>query len=257
MGWFVIDNLPGALVSKVGELATFGGGGYDKVALVMGGYDEEMSAEVSALRDLVDDLTTVFLAASTDVLVRRYESTKRRHPLAGNQSLSAAIEQERHLLAVARESADVVLDTSNFNPHELRERLSWDFGSDDKPDSMRLILQSFGFKHGLPRDVDMVFDCRFLPNPHWEPDLRPLSGKDPEIQEYVIDRPLAQNFLEHLDNLLTDLLPAFRDEGKSHLSIAFGCTGGRHRSVAVTEVVGRTLKEQGWHPRLLHRDIDR
>lgn len=257
MGWFVIDNLPGALVSKVGELATFGGGGYERVALVMGGYDDEMSAEVSALRNRVDDLTTVFLEASTDVLVRRYESTKRRHPLADDQPLTAAIDQERELLITARESADFVVDTSELNPHELRERLSWHFSGDDTTQSMRLTLQSFGFKHGLPRDVDVVLDCRFLPNPYWDETLRSLNGKDPEIQEFVIDRPLAQRFIDHLETLLTDLLPAYQEEGKSYLSIAFGCTGGRHRSVAVAEVMGRILKEQGWQPQVLHRDIGR
>jgi UPF0042 nucleotide-binding protein len=257
MGWFVIDNLPGALVSKVGELATFGGSGYERVALVMGGYDDEMSAEVSGLRNRVDDLATVFLEASTDVLVRRYESTKRRHPLADDQPLTAAIEQERELLIKARESADIVIDTSELNPHELRERLSWHFGGEDMTESMRLTLLSFGFKHGLPRDVDMVLDCRFLPNPYWDENLRSLSGKDPEIQEYVIDRPLAQRFVDHLETLLIDLLPAYQEEGKSYLSIAFGCTGGRHRSVAVAEVMGRILKEQGWQPQVLHRDIDR
>lgn len=257
MGWFVIDNLPGALVSKVGELATSGTGGYERVALVMGGYDDVLSAEIQALRSRVQDLTLVFLEASTDVLVRRYESTKRRHPLTTDRTLTDAIKQERELLRGARAAADLVIDTSELNPHELRERLSWHFHDEVSDDTMRLTLESFGFKHGLPRDVDMVFDCRFLPNPHWEEKLRPLSGKDPEIQDYVLDRPLAQQFLSHLDSMLNSLLPAFEEEGKSYLTIAFGCTGGRHRSVAIAEVMARRLNEIGWRPRVVHRDIDK
>ncbi len=258
MGWFVIDNLPGALVPKVGELATSAKGGYERVALVMGGYDDLMSAEVQALRAGVQDLTLVFLEASTDVLVRRYESTKRRHPLVTDQTLTEAIEQERDLLQGARAAADLVIDTSDLNPHELRERLSWHFrddGVDD--DTMRITLESFGFKHGLPRDVDMVFDVRFLPNPYWDETLKPLSGKDPEIQEFVTDRKPAQEFLDNIERLLTSLLPAYEEEGKSYLTIAFGCTGGRHRSVAITEIMARRLNELGWHPRVVHRDVDK
>ena len=258
MGWFVIDNLPGALVSKVGELATSGTGGYERVALVMAGYDDVLSAEILALRNRVQNLTMVFLEASSDVLVRRYESTKRRHPLTDEQTLTEAIEQERELLRGARAAADLVIDTSELNPHELRERLSWHFHDEvSDEETMRLTLESFGFKHGLPRDVDMVFDCRFLPNPHWDEALRPLSGKDPEIQEYVTERELAKGFLANLDKMITELLPAFEEEGKSYLTIAFGCTGGRHRSVAIAEVMAKRLNEIGRHPRIVHRDIDK
>lgn len=257
-GWFVIDNLPAALVSKIGELTLTSRAGYEKVALVMGGYDEELTAEVESLRKTIDDVRTVFLEASTDVLVRRFESTKRRHPLADDRSLVDAIEQERSELVRARAAADLVIDTTELNPHQLREQLGWHFEDDEQGGaSMRLSLMSFGFKHGLPMDVDMVLDCRFLPNPHWDENLRPLSGKDPEIQEYVIDRPASQKFLEHLDAMLTDLLPAYEEEGKTYFTIAFGCTGGRHRSVAVAEGIGRILKDRGWRPRVTHRDIER
>lgn len=257
MGWFVIDNLPGSLVSKVGELAMSAKGGYEKVALVMAGYDDLVSAEVQALRSNVQDLTLVFLEASTDVLVRRYESTKRRHPLVTGQTLTDAIEQERELLVGAREAADLVIDTSDLNPHELRERLASHFRDESAGDTMRLTLESFGFKHGLPRDVDMVFDVRFLPNPYWDEELKPLSGKDPEIQDYVIDRKPAQEFLDNVETLLTSLLPAYEEEGKSYLTIAFGCTGGRHRSVAVTEIMAHRLNELGWRPSVVHRDVDK
>ncbi len=264
LGWFVIDNLPAALVSKVGELALSGSGGYDRVALVLGGYDEEVSNEIELLRAQVKDVRAVFLEASTDVLVRRYESTKRRHPRIGSGTdgdeevgLVAAIERERTSLSPARAAADLVIDTSALNPHQLRDRITSQFGDIGTDSSMRLTLTSFGFKHGVPLDVDLVFDCRFLPNPHWDPDLRPFSGKDPEIQEYVVDRPAGQEFLADLDQMLEHLLPQYEDEGKSYLTVAFGCTGGRHRSVAIAEAVGRMLKERGWHPRVSHRDIDR
>jgi len=257
LGWFVIDNLPGALVSKVGDLALSAPGGYERVALVMGGYDEEVSQEIELLRAQVEDVRAVFLEASTDVLVRRYESTKRRHPLIADGSLVDAIDREREHLSPARAAADLVVDTSDLNPHQLRERITWHFGDVETDSSMRITLLSFGFKHGLPLDVDLVFDCRFLPNPHWEDDLRPLSGKDPEIQEYVIDRASGQRFLADLEQMLEHLLPEYEEEGKSYLTVAFGCTGGRHRSVALAEAVGRMLKDRGWQPRVTHRDIDR
>ena len=256
LGWFVIDNLPGALISKVGELA-LSGGGYDRVALVMGGHDEEVSQEIESLRSQVEDVRAVFLEASTDVLVRRYESTKRRHPLKGDGSLVDAIELERVGLVPAREAADLVLDTSALNPHQLRERITEHFKDIGTDTSMRLTLVSFGYKHGIPLDVDLVFDCRFLPNPHWDADLRPLSGKDPEIQDYVVDRPAGQRFLSDLSQMLDHLLPEYEDEGKSYLTVAFGCTGGRHRSVAIAESVGHMLKDGGWHPRVSHRDIEK
>ncbi len=260
LGWFVIDNLPGTLVSKVGELALSGSGGYERVALVMGAYDEVVSQEIEALRGNVEELTTVFLEASTDVLVRRYVSTKRRHPLVvdgSDGSLVDAIEEERSRLISVRAGADLVIDTSELNPHQLRERITWHFQDVGTESSMRVTLASFGFKHGIPLDVDLVFDCRFLPNPHWEPDLRPLSGKDPEIQEYVVDRESSQRFLADLQRMLDHLVPEYQEEGKSYLTIAFGCTGGRHRSVAIAESVGRILKDQGLQPRVIHRDIDR
>lgn len=258
LGWFVIDNLPGALVSKVGELALSGSGGYDRVALVLGGYDEEVSTEVEALRQQVPDVRSVFLEASTDVLIRRYKATKRPHPLENEGNLLDAIEAERRSLDRARAAADVVIDTSELNPYQLRERISWHFTDIESDDSsMRLTVMSFGYKHGLPLDVDLVFDCRFLPNPHWEPELRPLSGQDAEIVQYVLERPSAERFVDDLDQMLTHLLPEYQVEGKSYLTVAFGCTGGRHRSVAIAEHVAKRLEASGWKPRVDHRDIDR
>ncbi len=256
-GWFVIDNLPAALVPKVAELATSASGGFDRVGLVMAGYDAEMANQVEALRDQLSNLTVLFLEASDEVLIRRYESTKRRHPLDNGMGVASAILQERERLMPARAAADLVIDTSDLNPHRLRERLVAHFGNAEDVGAMRITVSSFGFKHGIPLDVDMVMDCRFLPNPHWEPDLRPFSGKDPEIQKFVLERQDTEVFLDRLDALLDGLLPAYTEEGKSYLGLAFGCTGGRHRSVAVAEEVARRLKDKGWQPRVSHRDIDR
>jgi UPF0042 nucleotide-binding protein len=256
LGWFVIDNLPADLVPKVGELASSAAGDFDRVALVMGGHGEP-EAQIDALRAHVGAVTVVFLEATTDVLVRRYEATRRRHRLARGQSLVDAIEEERAGLQGARAAADLVVDTSDLNPHQLRDVLTAHFQDDDEASGLRVTLSSFGFKHGLPLDVDMVFDCRFLPNPHWVDDLRPLSGLDPEIQAYVLDRPVTEKFVANLSAMLDGVLPAYAAEGKSYLSIAFGCTGGRHRSVAVAERMNQLLTERGWRSRVTHRDINR
>lgn len=256
-GWFVIDNLPASLVPKVAELATSAADGFERVALVMAGYDAEMAIQVEKLRDQLSNVTVLFLEASDEVLIRRYESTKRRHPLDDGTGVAAAIPVERQRLMEARAAADLVVDTSGLNPHRLRERVIALFGETDDADAMRITVSSFGFKHGIPLDVDMVMDCRFLPNPHWDADLRPFSGRDAEIQKFVLERDDTITFLDRLDALLEGLLPAYIEEGKSYLGIAFGCTGGRHRSVAVAEEIARRLKSRGFQPRVSHRDIDR
>ena len=257
LGWFVIDNLPADLVPKVGELATSASGGYERVALVMGGSSDPL-AQIEDLREHIEDVTVVFLDTASDVLLRRFEATRRRHPLlTEGMSLVEAIDEEREELTGARAAADLVIDTSELNPHQLRDRLTPHFSDETADGSMRITLSSFGFKHGLPLDVDLVLDCRFLPNPHWVDELRPMSGLDPEIQEYVLDRDVTNRFFEHLTAMMETLLPAYEEEGKSYLTIAFGCTGGRHRSVAVAEGLGRILKDGGWRPRVSHRDINK
>jgi len=257
LGWFVIDNLPVSLVPKIAELAG-STSDYERVALVMHGYDEEMASQVEALRSELEHLSVVFLESSDDVLLRRYKSTKRRHPLAdGSSPVSESIAEERRRLLRARESADLVIDTSDLNPHQLRDVLASSFAVATDEHAMRIGVSSFGFKHGLPLDVDMVIDCRFLPNPHWIPELRPFSGKDDPVRAYVLEREVTERFLERLHPLLDDLLPAYAEEGKSYFTVAFGCTGGRHRSVAVAEAVAQHLTSGGWVPRVSHRDIDR
>lgn len=256
LGWFVIDNLPAALVPKVLELASSGGGRYDRVALVMAGYDQEMEAQIQGLRTSIGSVRIVYLNASVDVIVRRYESTKRRHPLSEG-SLVDAITREVGMLAPVKAVADLIIDTTDMNPHQLRDRLTSEFGSEDEATGMRITVSSFGFKHGLPLDVDTIIDCRFLPNPFWVENLRDQSGLDEEVREYILEREQTDRFFDRLMGLLDELVPAYADEGRSYFSIAFGCTGGRHRSVVVAETVAESLKQRGWTPRVNHRDIDR
>ena len=258
LGWFVIDNLPVALVSKVGELASGSSERYDKVVLVMQGFDSALEAEVAELRKHVESVQVLFLDASTRALVQRYESTKRRHPgVVDGSSVLDAIEHERELYAAAKGAADLVIDTTDMNPHQLRDRVTAMFDEPDSDTGMRITVSSFGYKHGIPTDVDLVLDCRFLPNPHWEPELREFSGLDQPVADFVLGREITLRFLDRLTDLLVELLPAYAKEGRSYLGIAFGCTGGRHRSVAVAEEMARRLGEDGWNPGLRHRDVDR
>jgi UPF0042 nucleotide-binding protein len=259
LGWFVIDNLPAALLPKVSELAGVAGSRYDRVALVSGsGEDaEELTAAIRALRQTGESrVRVIFLQASTPVLVRRYESTKRPHPWDPSLPLVEAIETERAALEVIKAEADMVIDTSNTSVHQLRDRVEAEFATETDVTAMSVRLVSFGYKHGLPLDVDLVMDCRFLPNPHWIDELRPLTGRDPEVAAYLGDQTISAVFLDRLYALIDLLMPAYEREGKSYLSIGIGCTGGRHRSVWVTGQLRGHLEEQGYHPRVSHRDVD-
>jgi UPF0042 nucleotide-binding protein len=260
LGWFVIDNLPAALLPKVSELAGVAGTRYDRVALVSGsGEDaEELTSAIRALREADDSrIRVIFLQASTPVLVRRYESTKRPHPWDPSLPLVEAIETERAALEVIKAEADMVIDTSNTSVHQLRDRVEGEFATETDTTSMSVRLVSFGYKHGLPLDVDLVMDCRFLPNPHWVDELRPLTGRDPEVAAYIQSQTITPEFLERLYALIDLLMPAYEREGKSYLSIGIGCTGGQHRSVWVAGQLRGHLEEQGYSPRVSHRDVDR
>lgn len=260
LGWFVIDNLPTALIPKVSELAADPGSRFDRMALVAGG-GEDAQAISAALRTLRTTaggrLRVIFLQASTPTLVSRYESTKRPHPWDGSMRLVEAIESERAALEVVREHADMVIDTSRLSVHQLRDRIEADFATDESERSMSVRVMSFGYKHGLPIDVDLVLDCRFLPNPHWIEELRPLTGRDPEVGTYIEAQEITSEFLERWFGLLDLLVPAYEREGKSYLSIAVGCTGGQHRSVWVSLQLRKHLEAQGYSPRVTHRDVDR
>jgi UPF0042 nucleotide-binding protein len=256
-GWFVIDNLPVSLMHKVLELAAQPSSDIDRVGFVAGwnASATELAPVLDSLRASGSRVRTIFLDARTEVLVRRYESTRRRHPASTGELLAEAIEQERQQLEALRATADVVIDTSDLNVHELRERVTQLFDDDDQAPGMQVSIRSFGFKHGVPVDVDMVLDCRFLPNPHWVEELRPLTGLDEPVRRYVLGDDLAQSFLGHLDQLLGTLLPAYAAEGKAYLTVAFGCTGGRHRSVAIAEEMARRLRNEGRPLRVSHRDV--
>ena len=260
LGWFVIDNMPLRLVGKVAELVE---GPAAKVAFVVGrNGPEELSAE-DDLDSAVDQLKAagarvriLFLDAPDEVLIRRYEGTRRRHPFAEQDRVTQGIERERRLLGPAKARADVVVDTGSLNVHQLKERILNLFVHSDHA-TMAVNVVSFGFKHGLPGDVDLVFDLRFLPNPHWVDELRPFTGLDAPVRDYVLGNPDAQTFLTKLEDLLAMLLPAYVKEGKSYLSIAVGCTGGQHRSVAIAEELGLFLAKQGFPANIRHRDIDK
>jgi UPF0042 nucleotide-binding protein len=256
-GWFVIDNLPVSLMPKVLELAAQPSSDIHRVAFVAGWHSSaaELAPMLDGLRAAGSTVRIVFLDARTDVLIRRYESTRRRHPFSEGEQLGKAIEEERVQLEPLRASADVIIDTSDLNVHQLRDRVSELFDGSEGAPGMQVSVLSFGFKHGLPVDVDIILDCRFLPNPHWVDDLRPLTGTDEPVREYVLGSELARGFLDRLDGLLDVLLPAYVAEGKAYLSVAFGCTGGRHRSVAIAEEVARRLRERGVDPRVSHRDV--
>jgi UPF0042 nucleotide-binding protein len=260
LGWFVIDNLPPSLIPKVSELAQAPGSSISQVALVVGTgpYHAEVLPALDALRTQAARVRIVFLEASTDVLVRRYESSRRRHPLDdGGLGLANAIESERDLLEPVKDRADVVVDTSELNVHQLRDRLLALFG-DSAPDAgMQTTIMSFGYKHGLPLDTDLVIDCRFLPNPHWVDELRPLRGTDAAVRHYVMEQPVTGEFLDGLTAMLALLLPAYIAEGKSYLTIAFGCTGGHHRSVVIAEEIAQRLRQEKYDPKVVHRDVER
>ena len=267
LGWFVMDNLPPSLIPKVAELAGAPGKpgkGIDRLALVVstGRYHDEIVGMIDGLRSGIEGLRILFLDAVTDALVRRYESTRRRHPFSEARTpselstLAEAIEAERAALEPVRAAADVVIDTTELNVHQLRDRIGELFG-EGEGQAMRVTVLSFGFTHGIPLDVDMVMDCRFLPNPFWVEELKPLTGLDAEVVDHLQAQPVTAEFLSRMESLLTLLVPEYVAEGKAYLTVAFGCTGGRHRSVAVTEHFSGVLAAMGHEPAVIHRDIDK
>ncbi|MEX1006539.1 MAG: RNase adapter RapZ [Acidimicrobiia bacterium] len=261
LGFFVIDNLPPALIANVRELAR-GQEELQRLALVVdvrsGEFVADLEAALAKVRKRGARTRVLFLDASDDVLVRRYVSTRRKHPLAAEERVSDGIAQERRLLEDLKGQADIVVDTSDFNVHELRDRLRELFAdSTNTGDLLQTSVVSFGYKHGLPVDVDLVFDCRFLPNPHWVDELRPLPGTDPKVREYVLQAPEAREFLGELERMMRLLLPAYVREGKSYVSIGIGCTGGRHRSVVIAAEFADVLEQLGFPATVHHRDLDR
>ena len=258
-GWYVIDNMPPSLLSEVAEVVGRPGSETERVALVIGRgggaqVDDALPA-IDALSSRGDRVSVVFLDAPDDVLVKRFEGTRRRHPIAG-ANVKDAIAGERRRLQAIRDRADVFLDTGVLNVNQLRRRVFELFGEGSKS-AMRTSVVSFGYKHGVPLDADLMFDCRFLPNPNWVDELRPLSGLDEAVRSYVLSQEATDGFLDKVDDLLAVLVPAYTAEGKSYLTIAIGCTGGRHRSVVLAEDLAQRLRERGFGASVVHRDLDR
>ncbi|MTV26076.1 RNase adapter RapZ [Nitriliruptoraceae bacterium ZYF776] len=258
--WFVIDNLPPTLLGKVTDLAFAPGSSVSRLALVADvrgrEFFGELLATIAGLREAEGHVRVLFLEASDDVLVRRFEATRRRHP-ASAEGILEGIQRERQLMAELRGTADVVIDTSSTNVHELRDKVTDILGTEDQA-ALQLTVESFGFKHGAPRDADLVLDVRFLPNPHWVDDLRPLTGRDEPVRDYVMGQEETGPYLRALEALLDASVPGYVREGKRYLTIAIGCTGGKHRSVAVTEHVAEHLRRTTDLPIAVeHRDLGR
>ena len=259
LGYTVIDNLPPRLLVPAAQSHDIPER-HKHLAVVI---DSRGGLPIEELQGAVKELSregvltrVVFLDAEDDVIVSRYEENKRPHPL-GHSTISESISAERDLLADLREEADVIVDTSSLNIHELRDRLTAQFSEEEMARPMRVSIRSFGFKNGTPRDIDLLFDVRFLPNPHWIPELRPLRGTDERVAEYVMSEEAAKEFVDRADEMLAFLIPHFEAEGKSYLSVGIGCTGGHHRSVAIAEELGRRLAQHGITATVRHRDIER
>ena len=257
LGYFVIDNLPPALMSRVFDLAAVPGSTVDKIALVVDVRGREffgaLRSELAALAQRDASPTILFLDSSDDTLVKRFEAARRVHPLSGNDRLFDGIHRERQVLADLRAEADLVIDTSETNVHQLRDRVVDAFAGPDTTGMVANVV-SFGFKNGLPRDADMVFDVRFLSNPHWVENLRPQTGLDQPVIDYVMEQPESTVFLERLYALLDLMVPAFVEDAKRYLTIAIGCTGGKHRSVVMAERVAAHLDDMGIQVQVDHRD---
>ena len=259
LGWYVIDNLPPALIAPVSELASAPGSSVTRLCLVTDVRGREFFADLEgAIRDLRGsgaDVRIIFLEADDHALVRRFEETRRRHPADTGEGLLSGIANERRLLSALREQADLIVDTSEDTVHELRDQII-ELLSGPTDVGLQVTVLSFGFKRGTPREADLLFDVRFLPNPHWVDELRPLDGRDAPVRDYVFGQPMAQPFLERLEDLLDVTLPGYLAERKRYLTIAIGCTGGKHRSVAIAEHVAAHLSDRSdIAVRAVHRDL--
>lgn len=260
LGYFCIDNLPPTLFSKFAELCIYNQQ-VNKVALVMdirgGEFFEDLVEELIRLDKLGIDYEILFLEATNDVLVRRYKETRRRHPLAAQygERIIEAIDKERSMLEDLRGMANKIVDTSDLTSKELKGEIKANFGENTSEESITITSMSFGFKYGIPLDADLVFDVRFLPNPHYVPSLKPKTGLVSEVQDYVLKWPLAQTFREKFLDMINFLVPQYIKEGKTHLTIALGCTGGKHRSVTFAEKLAGALEEQDYKVITDHRDI--
>jgi len=259
MGFYCVDNLPVELIPIFAELHAAGEGDFARAALLV---DAREGAQLAKLPALLKHLrrqhpiALVFIDAGEDALLRRYSETRRPHPFGKHLSVRESLGHERRLMEPIRKLADVVIDTSKFNVHELRHFITERFKNPDKR-PMLVSMVSFGYRYGVPTDADLVFDVRFLPNPHFVPRLRKFTGQDPKVRSYIRSFPQTGEFLKRIEGLLVYLIPHYIAEGKSYLTIAFGCTGGRHRSVMLAESVMAALEKRGYSTKVVHRDIEK
>ena len=257
MGFYCVDNLPVELIPIFAELHAAGEGDFSRAALLV---DAREGSHLQNLPPLLKHLkkehpiTLVFIDANEDALLRRYSETRRPHPVGRNISVRESLRHERGIMAPIRKLADVVIDSSQFNVHELRHVVTERFKNPDKRPMLVSVI-SFGYRYGVPTDADLVFDVRFLPNPHFVPGLRKFTGRDPKVRRYIRSFPQTGEFLRRIEGLLAYLIPHYIREGKSYLTIAFGCTGGKHRSVMMGESIAKSLGKRGYSAKILHRDI--
>jgi UPF0042 nucleotide-binding protein len=259
LGYYCVDNLPVGLISNFADLV-LDSLEIQRAALVVdireGARLDKLPQVLASLRRLLKT-TVVFLEADADVLVRRYSETRRPHPLGRDVSVRSSLTAERRRLQPLRALADVVVDTTRFNVHELRAQLTERFQGGNSDRNLLISCVSFGYREGVPEDADLVFDVRFLPNPHFIPKFRPLTGRHPEVARYIRSFPQTREFINRISELLIYLIPHYIREGKSYLTIAFGCTGGKHRSVLIAEEVKKRLSKAGYNIKVVHRDAER
>jgi len=260
LGWYVVDNLPPQMLAPLALLASKAAGSLPRLAVVVDvrgrSFFTDLRDALSNLRDRGIRLRILFLEASDEALVRRFESVRRPHPLQGNGRILDGIERERELVGDLRGTADVVVDTSDLNVHQLSAKVIETF-SDENRSRLRVTVMSFGFKYGIPVDADHVVDVRFLPNPYWVPDLRPLNGKDERVSSYVLAQPGAVEFAERYVRALEPVMEGYGRENRSYATIALGCTGGKHRSVTLVEDIVTRLRAIGVNAHAVHRDLGR
>jgi UPF0042 nucleotide-binding protein len=259
LGFYCVDNLPVGLIPAFSDIFEEGRGEIDRAALLVDARERALIDKFPEIYEKLakeHDTTLVFIEASDNALIRRFSETRRPHPLGGHKTIAEGIHDERKRMAPIRRLADVIIDTTKFNVHELRDFIIKRF--DTTGDRAMLVsVVSFGYRYGIPQDADLVFDVRFLPNPHFVPRLRPHSGKNAAVARYIYSFPQTGQFVTRIKGLLRYLIPHYVREGKSYLTVALGCTGGRHRSVALAEKIGHDLKKQGFAAKILHRDMDK
>ncbi|HZK24019.1 MAG TPA: RNase adapter RapZ [Oscillospiraceae bacterium] len=261
LGYFCIDNLPPMLIPKFAELAVQSEGKINRIALVSdirgGDFFASLQEALQMLEGMGTDYEVLFLEASDEVLIRRFKETRRRHPLATMGSIAEGIKEEKKLLAQIRAHADKLIDTSYLTPHELKEEITTLYAPDSKQENILITLVAFGFKFGIPLDADLVFDVRFLPNPHYVENLRPLTGNHELVKNYVWKWSITYKFFRKLLDLIEFLIPCYIKEGKPQLVIAIGCTGGKHRSVSIVNELGKILQGKNYPVVKEYRDIDK